>query len=210
LATHDSSQPLLPPLPLLSLLGSSRQLATAPPSTPILATSWQLSAAHDIASPLLTPAIFLSLDTTHDNPTLSPHLCHFLVASLCYCKHTSSELEKCWRARQYDTPQGDAVHAPHSTDLTNPLSELTTRNSETRRDHLSLNAAPNKKFPHISTLTGTQHPTRTLYTKKPSNEIRPRYGGEPNTWPHPPTDRRHTPPLPMTYTEKQREQSEAK
>ncbi len=73
------------------------------------------------------------------NDLYSPHLC--------FCKHTSSELENLWRARQYDTPQGGAVQAPHSNDLSNPLHVLTTRNSGTRRDHMSLNLAPNKKFP---------------------------------------------------------------
>jgi hypothetical protein len=39
--------------------------------------------------------------------------------------------------------------------------------------------------------------------------MRLRSGGGPSAWPHPLTDRRQTPPLPMIYIVKHREQSEA-
>ena len=81
LAALDSSQPLLSFLQLLPLFGSSRYLATALLSPLISATTWQLSVDRDNASPLLMSAIPLQPVITHDNPTLSHHLYHFLVAS---------------------------------------------------------------------------------------------------------------------------------
>ena len=58
-------------------------------------------------------------------------------------------------------------------------------------------------------ITCTQHPKGTLCARRLGKEMRPRYGGDPNAWPHLLTDQRHSPPLPMIYTVKCREQSEA-
>ncbi len=73
-------------------------------------------------------------------------------------------------------PSGGALRAPHSTDNSNPLPELTTLNLGTCKDHLFLNTTPIKILPHISLLTCTQHPTGTLCAMRPSNGMQPRDG----------------------------------
>ena len=108
-----------------------------------------------------------------------------------------------------DARSGGAVRAPHSTDHPTPLPELTNLNLGTCKDHWLPNTTPIKIFPKISLLTCTQHPTRTLCARRLGNGIQPRDGGEPNTRSHLLEVRRHKSPLPVLYTVKTREQSEA-
>jgi len=90
------------------------------------------------------------------------------------------------------------------------MPDLTKRNTRTHKDLLPHNPAPNKKSLQPLLLTGTHHPTRTLLERIPGYGMRPRHNKEPNAWPHPQADRRSTPPLPMIYRVKHREQSAAK
>ena len=85
-------------------------------------------------------------------------------------------------ARELDiTPLRKAAPYMHPTILADliPLPELATRNTGARRDYLSLNPAPNENFPQLSVLTSTQHPTGILHARRPGNEMRLRYRGEP-------------------------------
>jgi hypothetical protein len=137
--------------------------------------------------------------TTIDSP--SPHICHR--------KTLSADTEKSRRTGQYGTPKSGAIQAPHSANMYYPLSEPTTRTTGTCESHLPTNFAPNKPFPQTFMLTYTRHLTGNLGAERPSSEMRPQIEGEQTAVPGPLAGRRHTPSLPLLYTAKHREHTEA-
>ena len=78
-ASHDSKQPPLPPLPLF---GSIKQLSTAPLPTHTTATSRRVTAAHDIAPPLPTPAISSAPNAPHGSPIILPYHCYLRITGI--------------------------------------------------------------------------------------------------------------------------------
>jgi len=113
-------------------------------------------------------------------------------------KNTSPDLNTRRINGRYAALQCGAVQATQGTGRSTPWPELTKHIPGICSKHILPNLAPNINFTQITMPTGTQHPTETLSEERHDNEMHPHCGGEPNAWPHPPTDRRHTPPLPTT------------
>jgi hypothetical protein len=117
------------------------------------------------------------------------------ITLLCDRKPTSTEAGKRGKTGLHTAPYGGAGQDPCNIVHFNPLSELTTLNIGTCKDHLSLKTAPTKHSPHISLLPGSKYLTGTLGASKLGNGMRSRDGRESNALPHPLHDRKHTSPL---------------